>query len=127
MPDLLHPAEGPESEDDDAQQGDDEGGDFVQAGTAEDQIEANLLVSACEEAGIPALVRAVRDSMVGKLDSPANGLAIMVRTADFERARALLSEQKAALEADPEAAARAAEAAEEQEAAEEAAKGQTPS
>jgi hypothetical protein len=126
MPDLLHPAEGPEIEDDDEQQGEDEGGDFVQAGVAEDQIQANLLLSACEDAGIPALVRAVRDSMVGKLDSPANGLAIMVRTADFERARALLADQKAALEADPEAAARAAEAAEEQEAAEEAAKAQTP-
>ena len=57
MADLLHPdetdqEEGPETPFDP--------GDFVVALAAEDQMEAQLLVSACEEAGIPALVQSPR-------------------------------------------------------------------
>jgi hypothetical protein len=107
MPDLLHPEGGPEEDDDQDEHGLDDG-NFVVAGTAQDRFEADLLRSACDEAGIPTLVRAPRDSMVGKIDAPTETLELMVRSGDLERARALISERKAALEADPEGAERAA-------------------
>ncbi len=106
MADLLHPdetdqEEGPESPSDP--------GDFVVALAAEDQMEAQLLVSACEEAGIPALVRSPRSGPVGTIASPVDGFNILVPRREWERARALLMERKQALEADPDGAARAAE------------------
>jgi hypothetical protein len=116
MPDLLHPESGPDEDESDEQSGLDDGR-FVVAGTAQNQIEAQLLRAACDEAGIPTLLRAPRDSMMGKIDAPADSFELMVRTGDLERARAVIAEGKAALEADPEGAARAAE---EEEAAGEA-------
>jgi hypothetical protein len=118
MPDVLHPAEGPDEDPADPQGLSD--GDFVPADTADDPILADLLAQACEDAGIPAIVRAPRDSMVGKIDSPADAHTILVRNVDLEKAKALLAERKAALQADQEGAGRAAEdaeQAEEQEAA----------
>jgi 8-oxo-dGTP pyrophosphatase MutT (NUDIX family) len=47
--------------------------------------------------------------VVGKIDSPVEVYDLLVPARDLERARSLLSERRAALEADPEAAARAAE------------------
>jgi hypothetical protein len=116
MPDVLHPAEGPDGDDDGEEQGLDDG-DFVEVASADDGIEADLLRAACEDAGIPAIVRAPRQSMVGKIDAPSDSHTILVRNLDLEKARALIAERKAQLEADPEAAARAAE---EEEAEEEA-------
>ena len=91
--------------------------DFAVAGRAQDAIQAELLVDALEEAGIDAFVDADRDGMVEKLSSPAEGYPIKVPLRDLERGSALLAERKAALEADPEAGARAAEEAQEAEAA----------
>ena len=117
MPDLLHPAEGP----DDDEGGDQDGladGDFVVAATADDRIEAGLLVRACEDAGIPAIVRAPRESMVGKIDAPADSHEILVRTTDLARARVLLADRRASLAGDQ---ALNEQAAVDEEAAEEAA------
>ena len=91
--------------------------DFAVAGRAQDAIQADLLVDALEEAGIDAFVDSDRDGMVEKLSSPAEGYPIKVPRKDLERGSALLAERKAALEADPEAGARAAEEAQEAEAA----------
>ena len=106
MADLLHPdetnqEEGPETPFDP--------GDFVVALAADDQMEAQLLVSACEDAGIPALVQSPRSGPVGTIASPVDGFNILVPRRELERARALLTERKQALEADPDGAARAAE------------------
>ena len=101
--------ERPNTADDDAE--------FAVAGRAQDALQAGLLVDALEEAGIDAFVDADRDGMVEKLSSPAEGYPIRVRLEDLARGRVLLEERKAALEADPEAGARAAEEAQEAEAA----------
>ena len=124
MPDLLHPAEAPDVDDDGDQAGLDDG-DFVVAAIADDPIEAGLLVRACEDAGIPAIVRAPRESMVGKIDAPADSHEILVRTTDFERARVILGDRQAVLAGDQavnEQAAVDEEAAEEAADAAEAAK-----
>lgn len=121
MPDLLHPAEGPDDDDASDDKGLDDG-DFVVAATADDRLEADLLARACDEAGIPAIVRAPRESMVGKLDAPTDVLEILVRTTDLARARGILAERKASLEGNAAANERAAveeEAAEEVAAAKE--------
>jgi hypothetical protein len=115
MADLLHPAA-------DSQEQDSEGapadpGDYAVAGNARDALEADLIVDALEEAGISAFVDSERKGMVEKLAAPAEGYPVRVPAKDLEKARALFEERKAALEADPDAAARAAEEA---EAAEEA-------
>ena len=55
--------------------------------------------------------------MVGKIDSPVEVYNLLVPARDLDRARSLLAEHRAALEADPEAGARAAEDAEEAETA----------
>ena len=91
--------------------------ELVVAGTAQDEIEADILRRACEDAGIQVLVGAARGGMVEKLSNPSEGWTLLVPAPDLERARALIEEYRDALEADPEAGARAAEAG---EAAEEA-------
>ena len=107
MTDLLHPDEGPD--DDEQDEAGLEDGDFVPAGTADDRLEADLLVSACQEAGIPAVVRSGRDGLVGKLSAPVDDLQILVRQTDLSRAQALIAERKTALESDQAGAQKAAE------------------
>jgi hypothetical protein len=106
MADLLHPDE---TEQEEVPQTPFDPGEFVVAVAAEDQMEAQLLVSACEEAGIPTLVQSPRSGPVGTIASPVDGFNILVPRGDLERARVLLEERKQALEADPDGAARAAE------------------
>ena len=115
MADLLHPDE---SEQEDAAETPFDPGDFVLAMSAEDQMEAQLLVAACEEQEIPAILQSPRSGPVGTISSPVDGFNILVPKRDLERAMKLLQERRAALEEDPEGAARAAEeeeAAQEQE------------
>jgi len=106
MADLLHPKETDQEE---ATETPFDPGEFVVALAADDQMEAQLLVSACEEAGIPAIVQSPRSGPVGTIASPVDGFSILVPRRELERARALLTERKQALEADPDGAARAAE------------------
>ena len=112
MADLLHP----DDTEDESQETPFDPGDFVMAMSAEDQMEAQLLVAACEEADIPAILQSPRSGPVGTIASPVDGFNILVPQRDLEKALKLLEERRAALEADPEGAARAAE---EEEAAEE--------
>jgi hypothetical protein len=114
MPDLLHPDE---SDPEDAAETPFDPGDFVLAMAAEDQMQAQLLVQACEEAEIPAILQSPRSGAVGTIASPVDGFNILVPVRDADRAVKLLLERRAALEADPEGGAKAAEEA---EAAEEA-------
>lgn len=109
MADLLHPTEAdsesvPESPLDP--------GDFVVALSAEDQMEAELLVSACEEAGIPAMLQSARSGPVGTIASPVDRFQILVPKTQLSQALPVLEERRAALESDPDGAARAAEAEE---------------
>ena len=106
MADLLHPDEA--DEDDTAERPTDPG-EFVIAVAADDPMEAQLLLSACEEAGIPAILQSPRSGPVGTISSPVDGFNILVPRTQAARAIALLEERKDALEADPEGAARAAE------------------
>jgi putative signal transducing protein len=107
MAGLLHPGETDDGEE--VRDAPDDPGEFEVAGTVPDPFEAELLSQALEEAGIPAIVHAPRSGVVGKIDSPVEVYNLLVPARDLERARSLLSERRAALEADPEAAARAAE------------------
>jgi hypothetical protein len=106
MTDLLHPDQSDEEETPEAPF---DPGDFVLALSAEDAMEAQLLVAACEEAEIPAILQSPRSGLVGNIASPVDGFNILVPKRDLARAQALLQERKAALEADPAGAARAAE------------------
>jgi Putative prokaryotic signal transducing protein len=106
MADLLHPNE---TDQEDAPEMPFDPGEFVVALAADDQLEAQLLLSACEEAGMPAIVQSPRSGPVGTIASPVDGFNILVPRRDLERARALLKDRKQALEADPAGAARAAE------------------
>src|SRR5438876_12107973 len=106
MADLLHPDE---SEQEEAEETPFDPGDFVLAMSAEDQMEAQLLVAACEEQNIPAILQSPRSGPVGTISSPVDGFNILVPKRELERAMKLLEERRAALEADPEGAARAAE------------------
>jgi hypothetical protein len=120
MPDILHPADsaGPESDTGgEAPEVPLDIGDFETAATAQDQLEAELLLRACAEAGIPALLRSPRSGLVGTIASPVDAFVIQVPATELERATGLLAERREALEADPDGAARAAE---EEEAAGEA-------
>ena len=72
-------------------------------------MEAELLISACEDAGIPAILQSPRSGPVGTIASPVDGFNIFVPRRDLARARQLLQERKEALEADPDGAAKAAE------------------
>ena len=113
MADLLHPQG---AEEDDVQEAPDDPGEFEVAGTAADALEADLLWRALEDAGIPSIVRSPRSDFAGKLDAPVDLFGLLVPSRDLARARSLLEEKRAALESDPEGAARAAE---EEESAEE--------
>ena len=113
MADLLHPDE---NEQDAPTETPVDYGEFVVAVEADDQIEAQLLLSACEEAGLPAILQSPRSGPVGTIASPVDGFNILVPRKDAARAVALMEERKRALESDPEGAARAAEEAEEEEA-----------
>ncbi len=115
MADLLHPPPDQEEEEK-VQEAPDDPGEFEVAGTAADALEADLLWRALEDAGIPAIVRSPRSDFAGKLDAPVDLFSLLVPARDLARARSFLDEQRAALESDPEGAARAAE---ESEAAEE--------
>ena len=106
MADLLHPTE---TESEDAPEMPFDPGEFELALEANDQMEAELLISACEEAGIPAILQSPRSGPVGTIASPVDRFNILVPRRDFARARQLLQERKEALEADPDGAARAAE------------------
>src|SRR5205823_10200031 len=107
MSDLLHPRDS--DPDDDSSQEPEDPGDFEVAGTAPDALEADLLWRALEDAGIPVIVHSPRSGVVGKLSSPVEVYNLLVPARDLDRARSLVAERRAALEADPEAAARAAE------------------
>jgi hypothetical protein len=109
MADLLHPSPG---ETQDAPEAPSDPGEFVIALTADDQMEAELLVSACEDAGIPAILQSPRSGPVGTIASPVEAFHILVPKAQLSKALPLLEERKAALESDPDGAARAAEAEE---------------
>jgi hypothetical protein len=111
MADLLHPDE---TEEDEAPESPDDPGEFVVALAADDQLEAQLLLSACEEEGIPAILQSPRSGPVGTIASPVDGFNILVPRRDAARALRFLEERKQALEADPAGAARAAEEEEEQ-------------
>jgi hypothetical protein len=106
MADLLHPDE---TEQEDAPETPFDPGDFVLAMAAEDQMEAQLLVAACEDAGIPAILQSPRSGPVGTISSPVDGFRLLVPERDLARAMKILDERRAALDADPEGAARAAE------------------
>jgi hypothetical protein len=106
MADLLHPDE---TEQEDATETPFDPGDFVLAMAAEDQMEAQLLVAACEEAGIPAILQSPRSGPVGTISSPVDGFNLLVPERVLARAMKILDERRAALDADPEGAARAAE------------------
>src|SRR5919204_3408787 len=106
MPDLLHPEEGEREEQEEAPF---DPGEFVFAMSAEDQVEAQLLVAACGEQDIPAILQSSRSGPVGTIASPVDGFNILVPQRDLAKALDLLQERKAALEADPDGAARAAE------------------
>jgi hypothetical protein len=108
MADLLHPDAEPEEE---TQEAPIDTGDFVLALSAENLVEARLLLSACEEAGIPAILQSPQSGPVGT-GLAGYGFDILVPRRDRERAVPLLEERQAALEADPEGAAQAAEAEE---------------
>src|SRR5438552_17680369 len=115
MADLLHPTK---TESEDAPETPFDPGEFELALAANDQMEAELLISACEEQEIPAILQSPRSGPVGTISSPVDGFNILVPKRDLERAMKLLQERRAALEEDPEGAARAAEeeeAAQEQE------------
>jgi hypothetical protein len=106
MADLLHPDE---SDQEETEETPIDPGDFVLAMSAEDQMAAQILVAVCEEQEIPAILQSPRSGPVGTISSPVDGFNILVPQRDLERARKLLEERRAALEADPEGAARAAE------------------
>ena len=106
MADLLHPDV---TEQDEAPETPFDPGDFVLAMAAEDQMQAQILIAACEEAEIPAILQSPRSGAVGTIASPVDGFHILVPQRDLTRATLLLEERRAALAADPEGAARAAE------------------
>ncbi|TMB02839.1 MAG: hypothetical protein E6J64_15835 [Deltaproteobacteria bacterium] len=51
----------------------------------------------------------VASDFAGKLDAPVDLFTLLVPVRDLPQARSLLTERRAALEADPDSAARAAE------------------
>jgi hypothetical protein len=110
MGDLLHPTD--TDPDDETPETPFDPGDFVLAFEAADQMQAQLLVAACEEADIPAILQSPRSGPVGTIASPVDGFHILVPKRDLARAFPLMQERKAALESDPEGGARAAEEAE---------------
>ncbi|MBS2023865.1 MAG: DUF2007 domain-containing protein [Deltaproteobacteria bacterium] len=87
----------------------DDNREFAVAGLANDAIEAELLVDACDEAGIDAMVAAGRSGMVDKLAAVSETFEIRVAAKDLEAAQKIIAERKEALEQDPEGWSKAAE------------------
>ena len=82
MSDLLHPDE---TDQDEAPETPFDPGDFVLAMEAEDQMQAQILVAACEDAGIPAILQSPRSGPVGTISSPVDGFdSRMVGTNSYE-------------------------------------------
>jgi len=104
MPDRLQPEDS-----EDVRETPEDPGEFVPAVVAENQVEAQLLVAICEQAGIPVILQSSRSGPVDTISSPVEGFNLLVPRRDLDRALKLLEERKEALEADPEGAARAAE------------------
>jgi Putative prokaryotic signal transducing protein len=115
MADLLHPSG--TDDDENVRESPQDPGEFEVAGSVPDSFEADLLSRALEEAGIPSIVHSPHSGVAGKIDSPVEVYNLLVPARDANRARLILAERRAALEADPEGASRAAEDAEEAEAA----------
>lgn len=109
MADLLHPSD---EVGESAPEAPSDPGEFVVALSADDQMEAQLLVAACEEEGIPAILQSARSGPVGTIASPVERFQILVPKAQLSLALPLLEERRAALAADPDGAAKAAEAEE---------------
>src|SRR5213076_2273351 len=99
MADLLHPDR---TDEDESPETPFDPGDFVLAMDAEDQMQAQMLVAACEDAGIAAILQSPRSGPVGYIASPVDGFHILVPQKDLERAKVILDERRAALDADPE-------------------------
>src|SRR5229473_8343675 len=95
MADLLHPDD---TEPEEAPETPFDPGDFVLAMAAEDQMEAQLLVAACEEADIPAILQSPRSGPVGTIASPVDGFNILVPKRILERGLALLQELRRPVE-----------------------------
>ncbi|HXN55538.1 MAG TPA: hypothetical protein VN874_04665 [Myxococcales bacterium] len=108
MADILHPAESDPADEPAIEQPIDPG-DFEVAATAADSLEAEILVRACAEEHIPAILQSPRSGLVGTISSPVEAYVIQVPARDLDRARLLLAERRAALQSDPDGAARAAE------------------
>ena len=73
---------------------------FVRVGTAEDPLEADLLTTALDEAGIPVVARAQKDHLLDPLVNPNVPFwAIMVPDEFGQRARAILDERRRELRA----------------------------
>ena len=106
MADLLHPDE---TQQDEIPETPIDPGDFELAWSAENSMQAGLLADACEEAGIPCILQSPRSGPVGTISSPVESFNLLVPKKDLDRARALIAERRAALDADPEGAQRAAE------------------
>lgn len=87
--------------------------DFAPAATADDRFQADLLLQACQDLGIPALLLEPRSGMVGPLASPVDAFVVAVPGREVERARALLAQRRGALESSAEEGSRAAEEEEE--------------
>lgn len=87
----------------------DDNREFAVAGLANDAIEAELLVRACEDADIDAFVDAARDGMVEKLSAVSEKFEIRVPLKDLEAAQKVIAERRAALEGDPAGWQKAAE------------------
>ncbi|MFL5249316.1 MAG: hypothetical protein ACJ79V_15975 [Myxococcales bacterium] len=113
MPNLLHPDD--TEEEDPMPETPIDPGEFVLADTVDDGILAGLLVRACEEAGIPAILQDPRDGVVGKLASPVDSFRILVPAQNLGGAQEVLRARREALEADPEGAGKAAEEAQAEE------------
>jgi hypothetical protein len=108
MADLLHPSESDEA-DEPSTEGPIDPGDFEVAATAADSLEAEILVRACAEEHIPAILQSPRSGLVGTISSPVEAYVIQVPARDLDRARLLLKERRASLRSDPAGAAQAAE------------------
>jgi hypothetical protein len=108
MSDLLHPLASDDVDEPASEQPTDPG-DFEVAATAANSLEAEILVRACAEAHIPAILQSPRSGLVGTISSPVDAYVIQVPARELGRAQLLLAERRAALESDPDGAARAAE------------------
>jgi Putative prokaryotic signal transducing protein len=83
---------------------------FVRIGTAEDPLEADLLTTALDEAGIPVVARAQKDHLLDPLVNPNVPFwAIMVPSEFAGRAQAIVDERIRELRAEEPALAQAAD------------------